>query len=171
MRFAVKKEDFPEEWRAIPDFPDYEASDLGYVRRATPGRGTRVGNLLKQFLNRRGYPVTQVKRKTIHVHRLVLSAFVPMPRPGMECNHKNGVKTDNRLRNLEWTDRSGNMKHAYRLGLKSDRGERNGRARLTKKDVERIRSLRGVVKQVDLAIEYGVCSSTISHIQTGRNWK
>lgn len=51
-------------------------------------------------------------------HRLIWeSVFGPIPR-GLEINHKNGVKTDNRIRNLEAVTRSENMRHAYRLGLR-----------------------------------------------------
>lgn len=54
-----------------------------------------------------------------YVHRLVLLTFVR--RSLKEVNHKNGIKNDNRLSNLEYTTRSKNMKHAYDNGLYNKR--------------------------------------------------
>lgn len=51
------------------------------------------------------------------VHRLIASAFHGQPK-GLEVNHKNGVKDDNRPENLEWVTRSENHIHAYKTGLK-----------------------------------------------------
>lgn len=50
------------------------------------------------------------------------------------------------------------------------RGEKNGATRLTANDVAYIRSLRGQVKQKDLAMYYGMTQAGISHVQTGRSW-
>lgn len=47
------------------------------------------------------------------VHRLVLRAFTGVSGP--QCNHKNGVRNDNRLENLEWMTCSENIRHAFRV--------------------------------------------------------
>ena len=63
-------------------------------------------------------------RKSLYVHRLVMDAFNANNDTQLCINHIDGVKTNNKLNNLEWVTRSENQKHAYRLGLQtpSDNG-------------------------------------------------
>lgn len=56
------------------------------------------------------------KRKKEYIHRLVALAFLPTPKDGENVvNHKNGIKYDDRVENLEWTDTKGNNQHSYRV--------------------------------------------------------
>ena len=84
--------------------------------------GIRFGPALKGILDNYGYHVVSLHlrpgvQKTYKVHRLVALAFIPNPENKPQINHKNGVKTDNAVDNLEWATASENAKHAYRTGL------------------------------------------------------
>ncbi len=66
---------------------------------------------------RDGYYVASLNRKRQFVHRLLAFTFIPAI-PDKNCiNHKNGIKTDNCLNNLEWVTNSENMIHAWKSGL------------------------------------------------------
>lgn len=60
-------------------------------------------------------------KKTIKVHRLVAQTFIPNPENKDEINHKNWIKTDNRVDNLEWCTRSENQLHSYSTWLNKKR--------------------------------------------------
>jgi hypothetical protein len=62
------------------------------------------------------------KRKHLKIHRLVAESFIPNPLNLPQVNHKNGIKTDNRVENLEWVTCSGNQLHASKvLGINNIR--------------------------------------------------
>lgn len=72
------------------------------------------GKNVAEHDNGRGYLYVTIKYKKIYVHRVVLEAYKgPPPSSGMDVNHINGKRFDNRPENLEWCTRSENVQHAY----------------------------------------------------------
>jgi len=105
-----------EQWKEITGSRgSYFASDQGRIKSRANG-GNRI---LKPYTNKQGYLVLGVRykdeRKTMRVHRLVAICF--LEKTGPDVNHKNGIKTDNRLENLEWVTKRENQQHAIANGL------------------------------------------------------
>lgn len=106
-----------ERWATIADFPDYEVSDRGRVRRRTGGRGVRAGRVLKPQPHPQGYVTVSLYRGTRKtwrrtIHSLVASAFLG-PRPaGHVADHDDGDKTNNHVGNLEWVTQRVNLERA-----------------------------------------------------------
>ena len=164
-----------EVWRPVLGYEDlYAVSDLGRVRRIARSAGTR-GAILSPFPNSLGYLRVGLcrrnKRQKLSVHRLVIEAFLGPFSPGEEANHKNGMKPDNRLANLEKVTHRKNMLHAIRSGLMNVQGEDNPQAKLSEDDVRAIRRLAGIETRVNLARRFGVSVTAITLIIGGQRWR
>lgn len=132
-------DDFPGEvWKQIPGFsPQYFVSNIGRVKSVGSEFTARWGNLQKSnggILRissfRGGYKRVNLDRKGYGVHRVMALAFLePIPTPKHQVNHKNGIKKDNRIENLEWMTPGENTQHAVDIGLlKSIKGLDNKRS-------------------------------------------
>ena len=157
-----------EEWKEI--FSNYHVSTLGNVD-STKYKSRRR---LKQWVNQNGYLFISLyfgnKRKHYAVHHLVALAFVPKVDGKSQINHINGIKTDNRVENLEWVTPSENTLHAVRTGLKPV-GEKHYKAKLTNAEVQLIRENPQGLSIYELASLFGVHAATVSKIQIGKAYK
>lgn len=166
-----------EHWKAIADYPDYEISDQGHVRRVTSRTCARAGHVLSSRGLRAGYPSVQLcrdgKRTSRTVHSLVAEAFIGSCPPGHEVNHIDGDKTHNSDINLEYVTRRANEQHAYRLGFKAASGERNGAAKLTTDQVQRIRDAAARPHRESyhaIARTFGISERNVRAIVTRQTW-
>lgn len=103
-----------EDWKEIPDIPNYLVSTSGQIRR----QGSLTDHSVRDH---KGYLVTDLytngNRCTKRVHRLVAEAFIPNPDNKPEVNHKDGNRHNNAVSNLEWVTKTENCRHAWDTGL------------------------------------------------------
>ncbi len=176
-----------EEWRPVVGrFAgwNYEVSNIGRIRSTSRYRPSLYLKILSQFTSNAGYAIRSLshenKSVNINVHILVAEAFHGLRPTGMEVNHRDGNKKNNRADNLEWETDSGNMMHAISTGLKRIHrgatpalaGERNPACKLTDEQVHEIRAKwsQGIGRSA-LSKEYGVRPETIWSLATNRKRK
>jgi len=157
--------------------PDYEISSLGNIRR----KSTKV--LLHPYLKGRkdskylyyhfwNNDTHSMKHMTFSIHKLVATAFIPNPENKPQVNHINGIKTDNRVENLEWVTASENVNHAIRTGLaKYGFGQE---ARAAKNDVKIVhevcKMLEQNIPQSEIKKKLGINKALIISIKYNNAW-
>lgn len=73
----------------------------------------------KPSIRKDGYYQVSIRRSSYLTHRLVAQTWIPNPENKPKINHKNGIKNDNRIENLEWMTQRENIIHARDiLGVK-----------------------------------------------------
>jgi hypothetical protein len=110
-----------EEWKIVSDFTGYEVSSFGRFRNRNTKR------YLAGSLNWTGYThigfFKDGKQIWKLAHRIVAKEFLEQPSPKHSIvNHKNLVRNDNRVSNLEWNTPSQNSLHGWKSKKSRDRG-------------------------------------------------
>lgn len=170
-----------EEWRLISESDGlYSVSNLGRVR-SEPIQVKRVGRqrgrVLVPSTNRKGYfhVALHIGDERLHrtIHSLVASEFIGDRPEGMQVNHKNGIKADNRPANLEYVTCMENIRHAHATGLCKvrARGERNSQAKLTADAVHQIRLSAGGLSLSQIADRFGITKQNASFIINHKTWR
>lgn len=170
-------------WKQFNQQPDYEVSDNGLVRVLFSPYKCYIGKILKQHVVG-GYPRVSLRingqRKMLSVHRLVCHSFLGECPDGFQVNHKNGIKTDNRIGNLEYVTRSQNVRHAYETGLSNPVknlphlvGDEIWHSRLSNKQADEVRELFRLsgLSQVSIGKIFGVNKYVISRIVRGVTYR
>ena len=150
---------------------NYEVNNIGQVRNK------KNNKILLPELDKYGYCVRNIningKQYLKKVHRLVAQAFIPNPENKPQINHRNGIKTDNRVENLEWATQTENIQHAYRTGLaKGKSGIYNSMNKYSEEQIHLICKLlekKIPMKLISKLINFNY--KLINEIKNGHKWK
>ena len=113
------------------------------------------------------------KFKLLSAHRIVAETFLINAENKKQVNHKNGIKTDNRIDNLEWVSPKENIHHAWETGLINEFSKEKGaNTKLTYNIANEIRFKfsNGELRPFELAKKYNVSKHTISCILNNKSW-
>ena len=100
------------EWREVSINKNYLVSNTGMVKSVFSNKE----KILKQCDNGKGYMSVNICKGNLkYVHRLVAEAFIDNPENKKTVNHKNGIKNDNRVENLEWNTYKENKVHGIKF--------------------------------------------------------
>jgi hypothetical protein len=156
-----------QNFKTIANFPNYEINQFGNIKNKTTGK------ILQNFINNSYYKINlhhNKKAKSLYVHILIATYFIPNPLNLPEINHKDGNKLNYSLDNLEWCTSSENSLHAYLNKLqKSKKGIENT---LSKKVIQNDLSgnfIKMWDSVMDIERETGIKNGAISNCCLGKS--
>ena len=132
------------------------------------------GTLLKQSLNRKGYPHVSLrvnkKPHTKTVHRIVAEVFIPNPNNLSDVDHIDGVRTNNCVTNLRWVSHGENIRHSYYLENRNAKGENNARAIISYTQAKEICLLLSLGYMPAAIRDMGYPYQVVRSIKQRKNW-
>lgn len=120
---------------------NYIISRDGIIKNAATGKTIKPYKMANGYLQVTLYDYNGHHKKFL-VHRLVASQYIPNPKNCSTVNHKNLVKSDNRVENLEWLSLADNLRHARKYGRDIYTKERNKKISDAKRGVPRSEETR-----------------------------
>lgn len=147
--------------RIIPNFPNYKIYEDGRIYNIKTGR------LLKNQLKNHQYWKINLWNNSgpdsLYIHILLAEAFIPNPLKLPQVNHKDGIKNNFELSNLEWVTISQNSIHAFNNNLTPVPG--------SKLNWDLVREIRKTHGKLQIAADiFNVNKSTISKIRRNKTW-
>lgn len=162
-----------EYWKGIDGFEgDYSVSNTGKIS------SNKSKLILKTRLDKYGYELVTLwfknKAFTKKVHRLVAIAFINNPDNLETVNHKDGIKTNNNVSNLEWLSIGDNHRHGFYTGLHTI-GENRTAGKAPKLTNEIVLQIKKLIKEghgnTAIGKLFGVSCGCIYSIRVGKSWK
>ena len=175
-----------EQWKDIKGYEGlYRISTNGRVlaleriiySNHTPSRKITLKQMIMSLSMNTGYHRVSLtdrdgKNKSFYVHRLMAVAFIPNPLNRNEINHKNGIRGDNTLSNIEWCTHSENIQHAVRTGLQPLNNKAVYKLSTTNDKLNIYKSIKeaGIENSIDTSSITKVCKGK-QHTAGGYKWQ
>lgn len=160
-----------EVWKDVVGYEGYyQISNYGYVKNILTGK-IKIPVKRKDGYYNIKLTVKQ-KYKMFLLHRLLAQHFIDNINNYPEVNHIDGIKINGKLENLEWVDRSMNMKHRYKIGLCNHIGSNNNCAKINEVIARNIKNLfyEGLTIKEILYIYPKISRDIINNIKFGKAW-
>jgi len=126
---------------------------------------TRHNIEVSSWISNTGYYMFVLNGEKLLIHRFIANRLIPKISGKTQVNHKNGIKTDNRVENLEWVTPNENINHAFDTGLNYF-GEKSYHSKL--KDCEVLEIMNSRLKNAELSRKYKISAQRVCDIKKGR---